>query len=192
MNTEELLSAVGLTQNELADRIVDQVVDRLLDASGIDDNGNETEPFLEAFDREMRKKVKAKIDDAVVSIAARHVLPNVESYVENLCLQETNSWGEKQGEPVSFVEYLVQRADAYLNEEVGYDGKSRKQSDYGFRKEGTRIAHLVHAHLHYSIEKAMKEAMKNANESIAGGIQKTVGIKLAEITEALKVTVKTK
>lgn len=192
MNTEDLLAAAGLTQTELADRIVEQVVGRLLNTTGFDEDGDETGPFPSSFDRELRKKLKDKIDDAVESIAGRHVLPNVESYVENLCLQETNQWGEKRGEPVTFVEYLVQRADAYLNEDVNYKGMSKKQGDsYGWRKDSTRIAHMVHEHLHHSIERAMKEAVTNANESIAGGIAKAVKISLAEISKALKVNVQT-
>lgn len=187
------LEALGITKDELLDRIVDRVSDNLLRESYLDEDGEEAGDMPTAFQRVMQDRVTKKVDQAIDAIAGRHVLPNVESYVENLCLQETNKWGERTKEAYTFVEYLTKRAEEYLSEKVNYEGKTRSESS-GYSWEGTqtRVAHLVHRHLHFSIETAMKQAIAQANAVIVGGLEETVKIKLEEISKQLKVSVKTK
>ena len=121
------LEALGLSPEDIADRVVDQIVDRLLKQHYTDDQDSvhtTPSPFAEA----MKKRIIERIDKAIEEIAGRNVLPNVASYVENLCLQETSSWGEKKGEAVTFTEYLVKRAEAYLVEKVDSQGKDKASS----------------------------------------------------------------
>jgi hypothetical protein len=182
---------LGLSKEELADRVVDRIAQQVMASVAHDEDGEEyarPSKFAEA----MRQQVKAKVDDAVEKIALRNVLPNVESFVENVCLQETNRWGEKTGQPLTFTEYLVQRANAYLTEDVNFEGKSKAESgSYGWSKAQNRITHLVHKHLHYSIETAMKTAVQNVQTGLATGLADTVRVKLNDIAAALKVEVKT-
>lgn len=93
---------------------------------------------------------------------------------------------------MSFLEYLVDRAEAYLTEKVSFDGKTKAESrGYSWNGTQTRLSYLVDRHLHYSIEKAMKNALANANKAIVQGLEDTVKLKLGEIQKSLKVTVKT-
>ena len=141
------------------------------------------------FKRKLSDAVKQRVDAKINEIAEVHILPKVSELVENITIQETNKWGEKKGEPVSFIEYMTQRADAYLREDVDYEGKSKAESSsYSWSKSQTRITQLVHKHLHYTIEAAMKAAMQNANSAIVEGIQATVKIKLEELARSLKCT----
>jgi hypothetical protein len=181
------LESLGLSKEELADRVVQAAADRLLLDVSVDDEG-EPHPINSTFERQIEKLIKARTETTIAALAEKHVLPNVTTYVENLCLQETNRWGEKTGAKVTFIEYLVQRADAYLREEVDYDGKSQAEDRYNWPKNGTRIAYLVEKHLYQSIEVAMKQALKSANESIVGGIEKTVKMKLAEVAQQMTVS----
>lgn len=186
------LESLGITKDELQDRIVERAVARLFEVTGYDEDGDE---FIQSspLAGRLEKAVKSAIDAKISGIAEKHVLPLAETYIENLTLQETNRWGEKTGKAVTFIEYLIQRAEKYLTEEVNYEGKTKDQvSGYGWTKSQTRLVHLVHQHLHYSIDTAMKQAIQNANSVIVGGIQDTVKIKLGEIAAALKVEVKTK
>ena len=183
------LESLGLTREEISERVVEKIADQLLRASALDEDGEEGSA-PSAFAKALQRKVTERVNAAVEEIAGRHVLPNVAAYVETLCLQETNKWGEKVGKPVTFTEYLVQRAEAYLREEVNYAGKTRGEDSYSWTKASTRVAHLVHEHLKYSIEAAMKEALKSANSKIVGGIEEAVKIKLAEVAASLKVETK--
>jgi hypothetical protein len=181
---------LGLSKEELQERVIESLCDRLLSGRG----GEDGDTFYDSpMKRALDKAIHAHIDGAVAKMAEEHVLPRVTEMVENITLQATNQWGEKKGEPMSFVEYMVQRADAYLREEVDYEGQSKeeKRDSYGWKKYGTRAAALVHKHLHYRVEEAMKAALANANHAIVGGLEETVKIKLQEVAAALKVEVKT-
>ena len=189
------LEEIGITQEEIQKRVVDELVSRLLmtqfmgydDSDGVYEDATPT-ALKKVLDEKIKKHIDAKIDE----LANKHVLSKASEFIENLCLQETTNWGQKKGEPVSFVEYLIARAEHYLQEDVNYEGKTKKQDGYRWSKSQTRLSHLVHQHLHYSIANAMKEAIKSANETIVGGLEKTVVIKLEEIAKQLKVNVVTK
>ena len=187
---ELTLESLGLSRDEVLERVVAKIADSVLnDWVDVDDPDNvaavET-PFAEA----LKRKVTERVNTAIEYIAARHVLPNAAAQIETLCLQETNKWGEKKGLPMTFVEYLVARAEAYLREEVNYDGKTKGQESYSWTKSGTRIAYMVDKHLQYSIQTAMQQALQNANSAIVGGIEEAVKIKLAEVAASLKVQTK--
>lgn len=187
------LEALGLTPEEITSRIVDRYVEQLRVTYTTDEDGDRV-AHTSAFDRAMHKRIADRIDAEVTRLAELHVLPRVAGMVENLVLQKTNSWGEKVGQPVSFVEYLVQRADAYMTEKVDFQGKSKEEdrNSYSWNGTQTRVAHMIDKHLHYSIETAMKAAVGSANSAISTGITETVKIKLGEIVQNLKIDVKTK
>jgi hypothetical protein len=185
------LAALGFTKEELQNRVIDQIVESVMYGRYADEDGDET--FRDSrFKLELDKRVQKRIDDTINSLAEKHILPNVSKYIEDLTLQQTNQWGEKKGAPVTFVEYLVQRAQAYMQEEVNSSGKTRAEDSYGFSGKQTRITYLIHEHLHYTIETAMKGALQVATGEIARGIHETARLKLNEIAASLKVTVNTK
>lgn len=183
------LEELGITQKELADRVVDACVTLMLMSVDTDEDSEGPSQFQ----RQLKEQVKDKIDEAINNIAAKNLLDGVQAHIENLTIQETNRYGEERGEPTTFIEYLTHRADHYLREDVDFHGKSRSEcrSSGSFSKSTTRIAHMVDAHLHYSIKTAMEKALAVANSSIAGGIEEAVKMKLAEILKSLKVEVKT-
>jgi hypothetical protein len=186
------IESLGFTKAELQKRLIDQLCERVLSRVSCDEDGEEVHNDSE-FKRALDKAIKARIDETINAIAEKHVLPNVSTYIENLSLQETTKWGAAKGAPVSFTEYLVKRAEDYMLEKVDYEGKCKNESHNSSFWNGTqtRLTHLVHKHLHYSIESAMKNALSIANSAIAQGIQETVKIKLAEISKHLAVGIKT-
>lgn len=186
------LNALGFTPEEIKERVLDRICDELLTGKyWTEDEGEYT--AASQFKRELDKRIKDQVTETINDLAGKHVLPNVANYIENLMLQQTNEWGEKRGEPVSFIEYLTQRADAYMQEKVDSDGKSKIESNsYSWSGKQTRITHMVHKHLHYSIETAMKEAMSQAQGAIVQGIEGTVKAKLAELSDSFKVAISAK
>lgn len=178
MNIEEF----GFTKEELQNRIVDRICEHLL-GGGSDDAVSSNE-----FEVKMTKLIQERIGATVQALAEKYVLPNVQDYIEKLTLVETNKWGERTGKSLTFIEYLIQRAEAYMLEDVNYEGKPKGTDSYSWTKYQTRLTHLVHQHLHFHIERAMKEALTIANSTIAKGIEETVKIKLQEVTNGLKVS----
>lgn len=180
------LESLGFTKDQIAERIIDAAVDRLLGTPGDEDTDQHS------FSSKMREAIRARVNETIDRLATEHVLPRVSDMVENICIQETTKWGEKRGEPKTFVESLTERAEAYLAEKADYQGKSKEEGSYSWSGMQTRITALVHQHLHFSIETAMKAALASVTSSIAKGIQETVKLKLAEAAAAMKVEVKTK
>jgi len=184
------IEALGFTQEELQDRVVNQICETVL--SGMEYDPHEDCPVASRFEKVINARIEQQVNDTINALAEKHVLPNVAQYIEELTLQKTNEWGEKKGEPVTFVEYLVQRAQAYMQEKVDFDGKSKDEAGYSWRGKQTRITCLIHAHLHYAIESAMKKALSGATGEIAKGISETAKIQLNKIAAKMDIAVTTR
>ncbi len=189
---ESMLQALGMSREEIQDRAIKHIADSLVEAVCYDEDEHECRKSS-SFKVKLQDTVKKRIDTAVAEIAEKHVLPNATTYIENLCLQETNEWGEKKGAPLTFKEYLIARAENYLREQVDYEGKDKAQAGgYSWRGTQTRITHLVEKHLHYSIKTAIEEAMKNGLGTVARAIHETCRLKINEVAAGMTVEVKTK
>lgn len=190
-STALTLTEIGIDQDELQDRLVQAIASGLMEGTARDEDGM-AYPRATEFAQGLRQKLEDAIGAQVEAIAEQHVIPHVGDLIENAALQRTNEWAEKVGEPLTFTQYLIQRAEAYLTEPVDHDGKPLERGrHHSGRKQQTRLTHLVDRHLHYRIETAMKEAVKNANEVLVGALAETVKIKLAEIAASLRVGVTT-
>lgn len=177
LNLEDL----GITKEELQTRVVEHIADNIL---------SDMEGYTERVENRLQKEMEKRINAAVEDIGNRLLLPTIVDMVEKLCIQDTNIYGEKKGEPKTFVEYLTERADIYLREKVDHDGKSKGESNgYSWDGKQTRLTHIVHRHLQHSIQTAMTNAVSSANKSIEGGLQEAVNIKLKEIAGQIKVNV---
>lgn len=184
------LENIGLSKEELQERVVAHIADLILSSESYDEDGDPVKQASQ-FKRQIVDLVKKRANEKIEAIAAEHILPNVSQFVENLCLQETNKWGEKTGKQMTFIEYLVQRAEVYMSEQVDYQGKAKGEGDsYNWKGAKTRITFLIHDHLEYSIKTAMKDALQVAMGSFAKGIHETARIKLNEIAAQMKVEVK--
>lgn len=185
----DLIATLGLSPEELQDRIIERAVSALLETTEYDEDGD-TFSDHSPLAKRLQKSVKETIDAKIAEIAEKHILPNVSSYIENVQLQKTNQWGEAQGKPVTFIEYLAQRAEAYMVEEVSHDGKTKGESGYGgFRAYGTRIAYMIDRHLQYSIHFAMESALKNANATMANGLAKACEVAIRKAADEFGIDV---
>jgi len=182
------LETLGFTKEELQQRVVDQLCKEL--TSDLDYEEGMEFPVDSKFGKKLQRVVEAHIDRKIQEIAENHIFPKVSEYIENLTLQETNKWGEVKGTSLTFVEYMVQRAEAYMTEKVNYEGKAKGENIYSWTGTQTRLSRLIHQHLHYRIENAMQTALKDANSHIVKGLEETIKIKLKEISDSLKVGLK--
>lgn len=166
------LKALGFTQEELQQRVIDQICEQLMSAETGDDEGH-TWIGASQMQKALETHITAQINASVKALADEHVLPHVHSIIEGIVLQKTNQWGEKNGQPVTFVEYLVQRADTYMREDVNHDGQSKEETNdsYNWRKHTTRMTHAINKHLQFEIKRAMGDALEKANESLNGALE---------------------
>lgn len=181
---------LGLSTNELKELVIERAVERLLIRTELDEYGDEHER-PSRIDADVKKLVKQRIDERVAELGEKHILPNVTQAIESVTIQKTNEWGEAKGDQLTFVEYLVSRAEAYMTEPVNHEGKSKSESNSSFnwRQADTRMTHAIDKHLKYSIDSAMKKILTDANKTLEQSIKTAVEIKLKEITNGIKVSV---
>jgi hypothetical protein len=173
------LNALGITPEDLIERVADKL-------SGI--FANEEKDYAHDFEARVERAVKARVEAVLEKALADHILPKVAAMVDGIMLQETNKWGEKRREKLSVTEYLVERADAYIREEVDYSGKPKGTDSYSWTPRSTRIVHLIHEHLDWHIKKAMEKAFGDVTSSVRKGLEEAAKIAI----DSIKVTVATK
>ena len=194
MNTIDL-AIIGLSQEELQARLVETLCDRAMSNISYDEDGD---PWKgdSRFAVKLKDAIQKRIDAAVDEVADKHITPLLAGKIESFSLQATNQWGESKGEPVTFIEYLTQRAEKYMIEPVDSNGKSQaecQRSGNSFYGKGTtRISQAIDKHLEYSIKSAMESALKDAQSQITKSMAEACKMALADVQAKLKVTVATK
>jgi hypothetical protein len=191
MATALTIEALGITKKEAAERVIQKIADQVLYDEHYDEDGN---PFRgeSAFRLSVEKAIRSRIDEEVKRLGDSEIEPRIASLVDGVTLQQTNQWGEAKGTAVTFREYLVQRAEAYMTEQVDYEGKPKGTSSFSWTGRSTRVAYMVDKHLHFEIERAMKEALGNLNSTVAKGLHEATRVALNGVLAGLKVEVKTK
>lgn len=190
------LQDLGLSQDELVDRVVNATATALLTSTVLrvaDDDEDEDTTYQVAspLKKQLDAEIQRRVDTAVAALLAQHIEPLVASKLETLLLVPTNQWGERKGEPETFLEYATRRADAYLTEKVNHDGKSQSEANgYSWSASTTRVVHLANQYLKFEIERAMKAALADVNSRIAGGISAAVTQAMTDVQQRLKIEVK--
>ena len=174
----EIIPGLGLDKEKIEGLIVDRAI--------------ETFAGMKEIRPTFAKKTKELMDAEIERIGNEAVAPVIRAMIEAECLQKTNSWGEKVGPGLTFKEYLVHRADAYMREPVDYEGKPRTADSYQFKASGERLAMMIDKYIHYTIESAVKTALAGLNDALGGALAATVKIKLKEVLDALQVNIKVK
>lgn len=185
------IAELGLTEEELQNRVIETMADRMLSALAVDDDGEEWRP-PSSLKRKLDEIIKSRIDETISRMAAEHVLPRVDELIMGRVLQETNAWGEAVKKPVTFTEYLVSRAELYIQEKVDSAGKSKSESGgYSWSGTQTRLAHAINRHIGVEIENAMKAIIGDGNKQIAKAIETTCRDTIKSISEKLSISIKT-
>lgn len=189
MNLQSL-QELGITSEDIINKIVDKCSEELLttfDCNFDDDCGDRSNSRIIKI---IQNRIKNHIDKKVIELADTHILPKVSEIIENTVLQETNKWGEAKGEKISFVEYLIHRANKYMIEEVDKSFETKSESgSYQWKKHCTRIEFMITKYLYTSIETAMKQSLDDIKFSISSGLENAVKMALEGATTQLRVGV---
>lgn len=169
---------IALTEDQIRDTVIPLLVEQL--AQNLDTDG-----FRHTLKNKVQETVRCRVD----AVCDEVIAPLATKAIDELILEETNKWGEKLGKTLTFREYVTARAEAYLAEKVNYDGKAKGEDSYSsWTGTQTRITHLIHKHLHYNIDNAMKDAAQKIIAGIAPSLADTVKLKIGEVVA--KITVK--
>lgn len=191
----ETLKALGISPEALAERIIDQAVERLLSYTGFDEDGEETGSYASQFRKEIEERVQAAVDLKISALAADHIVPRVGEMIEKVDMRETNRYGEPVSPPMTFKEYIAHRAEAYMTEDVDFNGQSKadleakNESTYNWRNSGPRLSVLMRNYIHESLAKAAQGAVSDVNKVIAKNLEQATLSALKKATENLKVSI---
>lgn len=187
----EMLKSLGISPEELGNRIVDQCVESLLSGAGFDPDTEQETRYETKFKREIEARIKAAVDAKISAIAAEHLIPRVGEMIEKADMRKTNAWGEAVSAPMTFKEYIAHRAEAYMSEDVNYEGKSKedKGDSYNWKSCGPRLLVLMRNYIRETMETHAQAAVIDINQVIAKNIQKSAQDAIASATAALKVVV---
>ena len=184
------LEGLGISAEELGNRIVDQAVEVLLSGVGFNPETEEETRYETRFKREISERLQKAVDAKIASLAEVHLIPKVGEMIENANLQKTNNYGEKKGASMTFIEYIVSRASAYMSEEVNIDCKSKEEDDsYNWRSCGPRLTVLMRRYIKDTLETHAKKAMTDVNKELAKGIEKAAIDAISKAASSVKVSV---
>jgi hypothetical protein len=185
----QTLESLGLDIESLGDRIVDQCVEVLLRSTGFDPETEQETRYESRFKREIDTRIQKAVDTKIAALAEEHLLPRVGEMIESANLQQTNNYGEPKGEPKTFIEYIVARAEAYMSEPVNWKLKTRQEESYNWSNEGTRLTVLMKLHIKDTLDKEAKAAVSDVNKVIAKNIAQAAKDAIAAASDSLKVSV---
>lgn len=189
------LEALGVSAEDLANRIVDQAVDTLLSSTGFNPDTEEETCYESRFKREIEARVQKAVDEKIAALAAVHIVPRVGEMIEQADMRKTNGYGEPKGPSLTFKEYIAHRAEVYMTEDVDYHGNSkadlnaRSESTYNWRSCGPRLTVLMRNYIADSLEKHAKGAVNDVNKVIAKNIENAARDAITAAAGAVKVSV---
>lgn len=185
------LEAFGFTKEELQQRIVDQCVEQVMRSVGMDDEGA-AHSYQSSISQKIQAKAKKQIDDALNEFTAKFLTPSISTYLETLSLQPTSIYGEKKGQPQTFLEYLTQRSQEWLSEKVNEKGESYKDNSYSWKEHSTRGAWLIDSHLKARITEMLVGGITQTHQALAKSMEAEVKAAFQKVFSTLSVTTVTK
>lgn len=185
------LEALGVSPEELGDRIVDQAVNALLSSTGFNPDSEEETRYESRFKKEIESRVQKAVTEKIAALAEVHLVPKVGEMIENANLRQTNNYGEAKGEPMTFIEYIAMRAGAYMSENVDYNGQSKEESSssHNWRSCGPRMTVMMKMYIRETMESHAKKAVTDVNAVFAQAIQKSAVDAITAATAAIKVSI---
>ncbi|ARP86273.1 hypothetical protein CAL13_08725 [Bordetella genomosp. 9] len=183
------LEALGVSVEDLSDRIVDQAVDALLSSTGFNPDTEEETRYESRFKREIEARIQKAVDEKIAALAEVHLIPRVGELIESANMVKTNQWGESKSPPMTFKEYIAHRAEVYMSEDVDFHGKSKQEckDSYNWRSCGPRLTVLMQMYIRDTLEKHAKAAVNDVNKAIAKNIEKAAKDAITAAAAAVKV-----
>lgn len=174
----------GLTKEQMLDRLVNAMVDKLLD-EGAEHEEDDEEGYVYRRKNSVMTHVHNRIHDQIAEevnlIAENEIRPRVNELLESLVFHSTNRFGEKKQPDKTLREYLHEKAENYMTTEVDYNGKTKEEDSYTWRRYGTRLSYMVDKHLQHTMDKEVKNAAKTVHGAFAKSVQNAVASALADL-----------
>ena len=116
------LKTLGLDKQELQDRLIDALCERVMTG--------------ERLPTKLRGAIWKAIDEKIDALMDSHVAPAIEEMLAGLLVQETNTFGEPIGTGNTLREHITARAEKWLKTPVDRYGSQRDYAGDGTKPRG--------------------------------------------------------
>lgn len=167
------LSALGITREELIDRIVEKVANDLM--------GDE-----ERLGVRVRDVINTKVDKAVALALTAAMPARVDAVFEKaLSVEYTpiNIWGEPTGAPRSIREVMLERAAQYMEQPVNEVGNPISTNSYG-PKGVTRLQYYAGVAVKEAMNKETFVVLEQMKAEYSKKLREAVGVALASLIQS--------
>lgn len=180
--TPEMLATLGITREDVLSCTAKELAKQIL---GQDDEGEYESANLEPMvTRETRKFIDAKVTDTVMAECEKFFAPLIETKLADYVFQQTSSWGEKQGAPMTMTEFIEKKITAFMLEEVDSNGRTQEQCRArhdSFYKQGPRIAIAINQYFAIAMKTAMDQVLNDSASILNEGIKEAASTALGTI-----------
>ena len=152
------LKTLGLNKQELQDRLIDALVERVLTG--------------DRLPTKMRGAIWAAIDAKVDALMETHIVPAVEDMLAGVLIKETNKFGEPIGTTNTLREYITKRAEEWLKVPIDRYGQAREYTSDGSKPRGVYLVDkAIEGHLSGVIAGLGTAIAANATASIEAAVK---------------------
>ena len=189
------LEVLGISAEDLKEKIIQRAVDALLTTSGFDPECGQEVSYESNFKREILNRIQKAVDRKISEIYEEYLLPKVGELIERSSMTETNRFGEPTSAPMTFKEYLAHRAETYMMEPVNYAGYSQSDlsakgsSTYNWKASGPRLVVLMKLHIRESLESTARAALSEVNKAIAKSMTEAAQRAIMDTASTVKLSV---
>jgi len=184
------LEALGISPEDLGNRIVDQCVEALMNSTGFNPDTEEETRYESRFKREIEARIQKAVDEKIAALAAVHLIPKVGEMIEMADMRKTNAYGEAKTPSMTFKEYIAHRAEEYMSEAVNIRGLSKAEDgSYQWQSAGPRLTVLMRNYIRETLEKHAKAAITDVNKAIAKNIETAARDAINAAASSLEVAV---
>lgn len=135
----DILAQIGITKEELIDRIVEKALGITADYRAVGPESWEDIPLSSVVDTKIEKAIGSLIETMSSKIESRinAIMSKKVEEVFTAPFQRVDKWGAKKGEPTTIRDMIFDEANEYWSKQVDRDGK---QSSGGYGSETTERA----------------------------------------------------
>ncbi len=185
------LEDLGITKEEMQERIINKVCDDLLSSYQYDSSDNVEYHVDSEFFKSLNKQVKTTVEAHISKLYEEILVPHINKKIDDLKIKETNKWGEPIKKELTFVEYITERFEKYISEPVNISGetKTESSSDYWKATKDTKLSWMLNKKINTELELTLKKLVENSTTYINDNIITLVKSNLEEISKKIKVVV---
>jgi len=174
----DLLTQLGITKDELIDRVVNKVLGFTADQVQTDEDRWEDVPLSAVID----KKIHASIGDLVKAAE-----PMIQSRIDKIMQEQIeavfsapfyrrNQWGEQKGEETTIRDMIHDDAEKYWTVIVDSSGKVSN----GYGDKMSRAEFYAKTVMTEVYNKELTEVVRKMSQELAGRIPKTIGDEISK------------